>query len=353
MSIQLNRALFKSFLSITAIILLTNPVLGDESESEIKPLKPNAVATPTFVPAPPAVQPPNQYQAPSAPHQPGGKWQPGETRYVPVQMGHPVNPQPRQNAAWDQQTAQLFGQLLKNNQPILTPIENGKLHVFQLKHVSPTFLTETLETFLGKDKLRIVNEMGTETLLVYSSDEVAEQINEVVNALDTDPAPPSNQPADIQPTQSLRLRIFWLAEGDPMDRNTDPEEFLPEAVINAVKTLGLQTQKLVAQSTTSLVVGHGDDNSEGFQFQFPATTDEEMFTLQCQGEITLDNQPRLDLQISIDTPTSPLELSGIITAPLDHFMVLGTTHYAPQHDYTTRFAFVVQVIEAQSFAPEE
>ena len=378
MLIQRYQSLLKSMISLTAIFLLTSPTRGDEpTPPEIKPVEPPPTATPTVNSPNKAIKRPRAVYSP----QPGDSmpfngWQPGETRNVQVQLGLPVNPQPtmprppqatysespppqneitRLRKQLEQAQIQLHiaqQRLQENANKNLPQLENGTLNAYRLKHVSPELLAETLETFLGLNQLRLVPDQENKILLAYSTREVAEQISKLVDVIDTSPERSEHSHRATE-AQSAMIRIFWLAEGDPTKESSDPEKYLPEAVIKAVEKLGLQSQKLVAQSATSIAIGPVGDVSDSFQFQFPATIYEEIFSLQGRGIIALENQPQLDLQISIDTPTSPIELSGIITAPRDHFMVLGTANYAGQIDRTTRFAFVVQVTDTQSFAPEE
>jgi len=146
----------------------------------------------------------------------------------------------------------------------LPPLENGVLHAFRLKHIDPRLLAETLESFLGTSQLRLVPYVENNMLLTYSSENMQEQISQLVETLDAkSEATDTAFYAQNEAPQSLQIRIFWLADGMG---ESDSEQILPDAVIEAVGQLGLESPQLVAQSATSLA-GKRDEPSH-FQFRF-------------------------------------------------------------------------------------
>ena len=227
-------------------------------------------------------------------------------------------------------------------------IENGVLHAFHLNYIEPKLLAETLETFLGTSQLRLVPDEENDMLLTYSSENMLQKVHHLVETLEA-----ANQPSESsaynpdEETRSLQIRIFWLADGVG---ESSAENYLPAAVIDAVRRLGLESPRLVAQSATS-VAGEREEASQ-FQFHFPARVGDQSLVFESEGEVMIGPQPQLELHVVVASPRNPVELAGKLSAPLGHYMVLGTTNYAVGAD-STRFAFVVQVVASESYAPEE
>jgi len=227
-------------------------------------------------------------------------------------------------------------------------IENGVLHAFHLNYIEPELLAETLETFLGTSQLRFVPDEENGMLFTYSSEDMLQKIDHLVETLEAANEP--SESTDYNPdeeTLSLQIRIFWLADGVG---ESSAENYLPVAVIDAVRQLGLESPQLVAQSATS-VAGEREEASH-FQFRFPASVGDQSLTFESEGEVMIGPQPQLELHVVVASRRTPIELAGKLSAPLGHYMVLGTTNYVVGSD-STRFAFVVQVLEAKSYAPEE
>jgi hypothetical protein len=175
---------------------------------------------------------------------------------------------------------------------------------------------------------------------------------------------------------------------------------LPDTVVEAMKDLGLEAPQLISQTVTSLTV---DDQREvDHSATTPAVLNKMPVSLQCRGRMRpmVGDKVPLDLAITVSGHSIGCELHGSLATPLGHYMVLGTANsvtseptsmpsapgipgvemedagfgpgfgVAPAADPATgipmgsplpaeqkfntlRFAFVVQVIEGQSFAPEE
>ncbi|NOY40614.1 MAG: hypothetical protein GXP26_02085 [Planctomycetes bacterium] len=263
------------------------------------------------------------------------------------------------------QIADMLRQQALQNSPFaakpknLAPLEDGVLRAFRLQHIAPDLLARTLESFLGENQLRLVPDLVNNMLIVYAKENVLEQISELVETLDQNPD--SQYESDEEETieaQSLLIRIFWLANGLPEGEGSDPYEYLPDSVIEAVGQLGLQEPRLVTQSSTS-VYAEVDDATD-FHFYFPAFVLDEALQFQSRGELFFQHQSAydppmlmLELGVEVQGESNLIELAGKLSAPLGHYMVLGTTNYATEHVGESRFAFVVQIIEAKSYAPEK
>jgi hypothetical protein len=187
------------------------------------------------------------------------------------------------------------------------------------------------------------------------------------------------------------LRLFWLADGISNEEGSDPADVLPSSVLRASKKLGLNNPRLIAQTVNALSVGNRQNVK--FSTNVPAILANQPVGLDCTGVIQLDGHDRTTVEM--DVQVAGCRLEGSLSTPLGHYMVLGTANSMitaqrqaqpaidpatglpggvpgaefggpapemgvegampgdPSHLKTSRFAFVVQVIEAESFAPEE
>jgi hypothetical protein len=229
-------------------------------------------------------------------------------------------------------------------------------------------------------------------------------------------AGPSDVHPPTNPPRSLLLRIFWLADGLPTDEYQNPDEFLPKSVLNAVDRLGISNPRLITQTVNSLAVAEDQAVEYGINvpaivFNQPTNLN----CAGHMRWSPTDNSVNLDTQLNVMGQAVNCQLSGSLFMPLQHYMVLGTANSviadsatiaaeggapggammgpgmgmmgrggprgmaggmgrpmaaagpegggfapaegaAPQASAakynTSHFAFVVQVIEAESFAPE-
>jgi len=245
----------------------------------------------------------------------------------------------------------------------LPPLEDGTLQVFHLKNIDPSVLAETLDLLLGPNQLRLVPDAEHGTLLAYAEKESMRQISEMIVQLDAtskSTGGATDKPIAGEP-QLLMVRIFWLADGLPEGEGTHAMDYLPQTVVDAFDRLGLREPRLVSQSSASVVIGSEGEVSI-FQFDFPAIVHGKLLQFQSHGQMILEGQPRIQLRVAVP---GKFELEGRVSAPLGHYMVLGTANYVaekhvgkrvsldqPIRFSTSRFACVVQVIEAESFAPD-
>lgn len=171
------------------------------------------------------------------------------------------------------------------------------------------------------------------------------------------------------------LRVFWLADG--VEGFDNPDDYLPFPAVQSLGKLGITHPRLVTQTVTSISV---EENAGAVQFstQVPAVLFEQPMRMILNGDLsaTADNRSLVDMHLTIENGGSVCEVSGSLAAPIGHFMVLGTANSviadhsageiggggggieggmgmgmaAPVAKYNaSRFAFVVQVIEAESF----
>jgi hypothetical protein len=238
----------------------------------------------------------------------------------------------------------------------------------------------------------------TNSLIVFGKADSLPAIDALLMRLDqNDKNRGGGQPGEPQSQRSLLMRLFWLADGLPEGEGSDPLDILPASVLRATQKLGLRKPRLVAQTVNALAVGGADDVN--FSTNVPAVLAKQMLGLECAGEIKLlrDDQASLEMRIQVAGPGVNCQVQGSLAIPLEHFMVLGTANsviadaamvatrapmmgreggapgemdrgmsrfsrmergadamsQAEPNFTTSRFAFVVQVIDGESFPPEE
>jgi hypothetical protein len=280
------------------------------------------------------------------------------------------------------------------------PIEGAIARIFPLRHAKAAEAAGTLESLFGA-QVRVAVDERSNNLVVSGKEKSLEAVGALLEGLDQ-PAVAGNEGGAVaaSPDRTVLLRIFWLADGLPGDEGQDPGDFLPPAVIDATAQLGLNGPRLVTQTVNSLAVG--DAGEVEFATQVPALLFGQHATLQCAGSMRPVNGDRtgLNMEIHVSGPAINCELKGSLATPLGHYMVLGTANsviaepmmmgggammgrggfageggfemadpaaavpgaeggmgmegmapQAPKYN-TSRFAFVVQVIEGESFPAE-
>jgi hypothetical protein len=126
--------------------------------------------------------------------------------------------------------------------------------------------------------------------------------------------------------RSLLVRIFWLADNLPGWIGQDPAEFLPKSVVQATSKLGLVSPRLVTQTVNSLAIGRED--AVNFSTNVPALLFDQPVTLTCDGNLKLadDDRVRSDMAVTVEGPALNCNLRGSLATPLGHYMVLGTAN---------------------------
>ncbi len=353
-----NQAFCTAMLAMVAAAWLAAPAMGQEKESR-QQLQPP-------VPSEPHRDPPN----------PQAQFEPPLLQPTPQAAGQNDLQQKQSDLAEivQQQKIELLRlrkaleQLVAEHQQIeseklvnLPPLEDGTIQAFNLKNIDPGVLAETLEMLLGPNQVRLVPDAEHSTLLAYANKESMRQIQEMIVQLDATFKSSESASGEAEPEEprSLMVRIFWLADGLPEWEGISTGnllDYLPGSVLEAVERLGLEGPRLVSQSTASVVIGEEEEGSE-FHFKFPAIAIGAPLQFQSHGEMMLEERPRMNLHVEISGEMGSFELGGRLSAPLGHYMVLGTANYVQRNHAqdqltTSRFAFVVQVVEAESFAPE-
>lgn len=125
--------------------------------------------------------------------------------------------------------------------------------------------------------------------------------------------------------RSLLLRVFWLADGLSDDEGHDPAEFLPEAVTKALGRLGLDNPRLVTQTVNSLA--HGERSSVvEFNSSVPVVLHSTPVQLSCEGSLESLGPEQVRLKVGINLPVYQINVNGSLVTPLGHYTVLGTAN---------------------------
>jgi hypothetical protein len=307
------------------------------------------------------------------------------------------------------------GQRLVAESRELPPLQDAEVRVFQLKNTKAAAAAEKVELLFGSQPLRIAVDDASNGLIVFGKAEAIPQVEQLIIKLDELAATGTAEFVDVMverdvvtersaARRTLLLRVFWLADG--VQDLDSADAYLPASVINSLAKLGLGDPRLVTQTVNSLSVEEGGGPIE-FSTNVPAILFEQPVTLTSGGSMsaTTDNRAEVDMHLAVDGMGVNCNLKGSLATPLGHFMVLGTANSViPEYDTTggggagpvggemgmapgaegggmpmmgrggemgmpgggfgmagalpakynaSRFAFVVQVIEGESFAPDE
>lgn len=284
----------------------------------------------------------------------------------------------------------------------LPPLKNAEIKVFSLAYAAPEDLAKVIDSIFSPAQLRLSIDDRTKSLVVMGDKESLGIVEALLAKMDqpADGAADSLVQEGAKPQaagdRSLLLRVFWLADGLPADEGQDPAAYLPKSVLKALDGLGLKAPRLVTQTVNSLAVGTTDKIN--FGTRVPAVLGSQPATLELSGSMRpiVDERARLEMRI---LASGNIQLEGSLATPLGDYMVLGTVNslsldpatagmtmpaggygmeggigpeggfvgestaivdpataaqQAPQPKFNeARFAFVVQVVEATSYAAEE
>lgn len=293
-------------------------------------------------------------------------------------------------------TKEIVGEVIKEYKQIaesreLPPLKDAEVRVFQLKNTKAADAADKVELLFGTQPLRIAVDDASNGLIVFGKAEAIPQVEQLIVKLDElaivgregFSAPPASVFAPKEqaaPRRTLMLRVFWLADG--VQDLPSASEFLPEGVVNSLAKLGMEDVRLVTQTVNSLSAEEGGGINP-FSTNVPAMLFEQPVTLTSKGTLsaTTDGRAEIEMELSVGGPHVSCELKGSLATPLRHFMVLGTANslipeqqggmpmggrfggemgggggtlggMPPAKYNASRFAFVVQVIDAESFEPE-
>ena len=238
----------------------------------------------------------------------------------------------------------------------LPPLEETATRVFHLEHIDGNRLKNTIQEILGSDFLRLSSGVSPQTLVVRGGEEALVRAEELIQRMDQ-PRVSSKSESRSDLPRSLMVSIFWLSDGQTSPDTQPPaHKYLPGSVINALQKVGIENPFVVQQSNTSIIV-EPDVETRFEANDLPAIVFGDRLRFNAKGLFRVDGGDRI--RMWMDAFTDESHVSGSLAAPLDHFVVLGTANYASsepdnQGNYvTSRFAYVVQVVEAESFAPEK
>jgi hypothetical protein len=263
----------------------------------------------------------------------------------------------------------------------LTPIDGAEVKVYELKYAPAESVASAVTELMGEQTARIATDNRTNAVVVYGKPQSLPMIEALVARLDQRSTPdkkPVNE-AEVD-TTPLMLRVFWLADG-LKGEGGDPSSVLPTNVCAAVEKLGLEEPAIVTQNVTTLSVG--SDNPAEFATEIPALLLGKQVTLDLGGKLTLAASDRAALAMTAQVSGGGMnsQLKGSLSMRLGHYMVLGTSNLVvpdanntaispkgsgpqplavpagaapPVSRYnSSRFAFVVQVVPAESYSADD
>jgi hypothetical protein len=298
----------------------------------------------------------------------------------------------------------------------LPPLDEAEIKVFALRNARAVQAAEIVDSLLGAGVVRVAIDERTNSLIVAGNGDSLKVIEALLLRIDeqAELSPdPRAADADASVPRSLILRTFWLADALPEGQGQDPDDILPRSVLRAVEQLGLDEPRLVGQTVNSLSRDDNAGREVTFNSRVPAVVFQRFADYSCSGRVWPVHEDRIEVEVNLAVTINGgnvADLSGSLATPLGHFMVLGTANLvspdsasiptgmmgmegggfggrggfdggrggdfgaagavdpatgspigpdgnplAPAEPKfnTSHFAFVVQVIEAESFADEQ
>jgi hypothetical protein len=298
----------------------------------------------------------------------------------------------------------------------LPPLDEAEIKVFALRNARAVQAAEIVDSLLGAGVVRVAVDERTNSLIVAGNGDSLKVIEALLMRIDEQAqlhSEPIADDADENVPRSLILRTFWLADGLPEGQGQDPGDILPRSVLRAVEQLGLDEPRLVGQTVNSLSRDDNVGREVTFNSRVPAVVFQQFADYSCSGRVWPVHEDRIEVEVNLAVTINGgnvADLSGSLATPLGHFMVLGTANlvspdpasipagmmgmegggYGGRGGFdggrggefavpggvdpatglqigpdgnplapvepkfnTSHFAFVVQVIEAESFADEQ
>jgi hypothetical protein len=316
----------------------------------------------------------------------------------------------RQLMERQQQLEHASNELAKQQRDVVMPdLAEVELKIFKLHALPAANAAHAIETLFGARALRVAVDDRTNSVILLGKPESMPTIEALLQKLDQEaPADAAAKKAKIDQRAESRspifVQVFWLADGLPEGEGKDPAEVLPASVLRATKKLGLPEPVLVAQSVNSLSAGR---EPVEFISNVPATLRNRQVVMNAAGKVAIaGGEADVEMHVDVEGPGIECQMKGSLAIPMDHYMVLGITsatiptgfafsnkpaeplvgpvdpaaqnqgairgaaefggmppvgefvggagvaRQASQTE-TSRFAFVVQVIEADSYPPED
>jgi hypothetical protein len=222
---------------------------------------------------------------------------------------------------------------------------------------------QTVESLFGVSQMRVAVDDRTNSLVVFGKQDSMKIVEAVLLNLDKKAEPKSKESDVVGSGRSYLVRVFWLSEGSGQMEWT--AECIPgnvDAVLAGLSSLGIERPQLIAQTATSLT----DINSESLDFRsrVSAVLMDQEVNLAALGSLRRLDDERIGLDLRLEvTGATMCDVQGSLAMPMGHFMILGTTcsvihersakKLAEATFNTPRSAFVVQVVEAESYSSEK
>jgi hypothetical protein len=120
----------------------------------------------------------------------------------------------------------------------------------------------------------------------------------------------------------LMVRVVWLADGLSENEGRRPEGVLPQGVVESLVKLGLDDPRIVTQTVNALAAS--SDVPMEFKAGVPVVLHGEHMHLQCLGHLRPTRGRQVEMELNISVPNCGVDVSGSLAAPLGHYTVLGT-----------------------------
>ncbi|MEM9352651.1 MAG: secretin N-terminal domain-containing protein [Planctomycetota bacterium] len=278
--------------------------------------------------------------------------------------------------------------------------EDAEIVLYRIRYAKAERVTETINEVLEGSPFRIAVEDDSNSIVFRAPKKVIEVVDRLVESMDSvakehqESTSAGSVDSASTSSQNLQIRVYWLADNQSEEAVSAAANYLPGAVIEAVGGMGLQHPGIVSQSVATAMLE--EEDGTGWETESAATISDQVFRISCGGELVYSGTDQMPLvfrlRVSQGAPGSRgprgssdvCELNGSTQATLGHYLILGTANHvtatAPPRPAggrggfgggygggyggevveqpaapklaNTRFAFVVQVTEARSFAAE-
>jgi hypothetical protein len=206
-------------------------------------------------------------------------------------------------------------------------------------------LAEVISKVYTQEGLRLAVDERTNSILAQGTEKTLHRVGALVEALDTEVKRSAMLGEGGESGPHRRLIFYWLASGpDLQTENAMPQQIQP--VVEELSRLGIENMQLVSRSIAAL---------DGQRVSIESTVDvaDKTYQISFRGELPESDRERppaagQSLEVFVNaaqlppnpgTPVrSPSSLQTTITAPPDHFVVLGTTGLGELEN-----AFVIQI----------
>lgn len=206
-----------------------------------------------------------------------------------------------------------------------------RFQLFYLKHVEADVAARLLSSLLRGAEARIVADKRLNGLYIQAKEPDQHTIASLLERIDIESAPDpplAGASADSQ----RRLMFYWLASGRDFETDKPVPRHL-QPVIEGLEEMGIQNVQLVSRSVAAL-------DGRDVTLNSTVRASNRTFNLELEGRLTSegDETPRLNLNVRANQADDVSHVETTITAPYNHFVVLGTTGLGDLEN-----AFVIQI----------